>query len=323
MKKVIIAAVVVFMVMGTALFAEGQQEYPSRTIEIVVPGGAGGGSDTAARVLQPLLAKELGVDIKVTNVPGGGHSKAVVYTQEAPADGYTLEMHSGSDIILDVFNKLDYKFTEESIPLARLQWESAVLWTGKNGRFDSIQELIAYAQKNPGDVTCAISTPGGNDDAIAGTFAKEAGIKLTLVPMDGGGEMMAAVMARHVDLMLEDASAVGDMMSSGEIIPLVVVRDDRIDSPELKDVPSTGELGLNVPLATFRAFAVKKGTPQEAVDILVAALKAAYDSPEYKKWEKENQLHLRKGWAGPDELADQWKESIDTYTKIFTELGRL
>lgn len=305
--------------------AVAQSDFPSRTIEIVVPSGTGGGQDTMTRLIQPMLEKELGVSIRVSNVPGGGHSKGIMYSNNAPADGYLVHCLSGSDLIADIFKKMPFNFTEAFEPLVRMQKDNGLFWTGKNGRFKTVQEMIAFAKENPGKVTVTISSPGGGDDAAVGHFANLAGIKIAVVPIDSGGERMASIIAGHVDMMYEEASAVGDMMKSGEIVPLVVFADKRLPTDELKDVPSAGELGLKGwdGIGTFRGFAVKKGTPKEAKDKLLAAFKAAYDNPKYQEWAAQNALTLTPGWMGPDEFGKLWDTMMPRYTEIFKELGRI
>ncbi|MDR1829024.1 MAG: tripartite tricarboxylate transporter substrate binding protein [Methylobacteriaceae bacterium] len=315
-----IAALSVFMAPALA-----QDKFPSRTIEIVVPSGAGGGQDTLVRMIQPQLEKDLGVSIRVTNVSGGAHSKGIIYSHNAEADGHLIHCESPSGIIADIFKKMPFRFTEEFVPVARMQADIGVLWTGSKGKFNSVQEMIDFAKKNPGKVTVAIASPGGVDDAGVGYFAKAAGIQLAIVPVESGGERMASVIANHIDMMYEEASAVGDMMKSGNLRPLVVFRDDRIQVGELKDTPAAGELGLKGlgALGTWRGFAVKKGTPQPVIDRWVAAFKKIYDTPEYQNYAKENGLDLNPGWMGPEEFGKLWKDNEATFREVFVELGRV
>jgi tripartite-type tricarboxylate transporter receptor subunit TctC len=258
-------------------FTAGQEEkpYPSRNVQIIVPAGTGGGLDTTVRFMKPLLEKELGVSVLVVNVPGGAHTKGIVFAKSQPADGYTILIDSPSALIADIFNKMPFKFSEEFVPLARIQQDTGILWTGKNGRFKVISEMIDFAKKNPGKVTVAITTPGGVDEAAVGTFARLAGIELSLVPIESGGERMASIIANHIDLMYEEASGVGDMVKSGDVRPLVIFRDTRVNTPELEGTPAAGELGIKGmdSLGTWRGFAVLKETPKPIQDRLVAVLK--------------------------------------------------
>lgn len=323
LKALTIGAAAALTVGATAVAAA---EYPSRTIEIIVPSGSGGGQDTLVRYIQPLLEKELGVSVRVTNVPGGAHTKGIMYAYSAPADGYTIHCESPSGIIADVFNKMPIKFGEEFVPVARFQRERGYLWAGADGRFKTIQELIDFAKKNPGKVTVAISSPGGVDDATMGTFAEAAGIEVSVVPINSGGERMAATIAGHVDLMYEEFSSVGDMMKAGKLIPLVGLMDKPIDTPELKDITAAGEVGMAGiwDLAgTWRGFAVRKGTPQPVIDKLVTAFKTVYDSEKYQQYAKDNGLDVVPGWMGPEEFGKLWKSNYTAFDKVFRKLGRI
>jgi tripartite-type tricarboxylate transporter receptor subunit TctC len=308
---------------STALHA--QSKFPSRTIEVVVPAGAGGGMDTMMRVMQPLLEREFGVSVRITNVPGGAHTKGIMYANNAEADGHLVHLESQSGIIADVFKKMPFKFTEAFVPLARMQMDNGLLWAGTKGRFKTAQEMMDFARKNPGKVTVGIATPGGADDAALGHFASLGGLKFAVVPVESGGERMASVISGHIDLMYEEASAVGDMIKSGNLIPLVVLKDERLPTAELKNVPSAAELGLKgwEGMGTWRGFAVKKGTPQPAFDRLQAGFKRVYDSPEYQKWAKENALDLTPGWMDSGPFAEVWADNLKVYTKVFVELGRV
>ena len=322
LKALILSAAALLVMGGTAVAAS---DYPSRTIEIVVPSGSGGGQDTLVRYIQPLLEKELGVSIRVTNVPGGAHTKGIMYAYSAPADGYLIHCESPSGVIADVFKKMPIKFVEEFVPVARLQRERGYLWTGANGRFKTLQELIDFAKKNPGKVTVAISSPGGVDDASLGTFADAAGIKVSIVPINSGGERMASTIAGHVDLMYEEFSAVGDMMKAGQLIPLVGLMNERIDTPDLKDIPAAGEFGMKgwELAGTWRGFAVRKGTPQPIVDKLVTVFKKVYDSEQYQQYAKENGLDVVPGWMGPEEFGKLWEGNYTAFEKVFRRLGRI
>ena len=318
------------LLVGTAMVlaaatAQAADSYPSRTIEIIVPSGSGGGQDTLVRFIQPLLEKELGVTVRVTNVPGGSHTKGIMYSYKAPADGYLVHCESPSGVIADVFKKMPIKFTDEFVPVARFQREKGYLWTGAEGRFQTIQELIDFAKKNPGKVTVAISSPGGVDDATLGQFATEAGIEVAVVPIDSGGERVAATIAGHVDLMYEEFSGVGDMMKAGKLKALVGLMDERINTPDLKDITAAGELGLKGwDLAgTWRGFAVRKGTPQPITDKLVAVFEKVYKSDQYQTYAKENGLDVTPGWMGPEEFGKLWVSNYAAFTKAFKKLGRI
>jgi len=324
-KKVFLCCFLIMVFLGS-LLAVGiyaESNYPSRTIEIVIPSGTGGGQDTMVRVMEPLLEKELGVAIKVSNVSGGSHTKGILYSYSAPADGYTIHCLSPSDLISDIFQKINVTFTEQFIPICRIQHDTATFWSGANGRFKNINEVIEYGKEYPGEITVGAASPGGIDEAVIGIFSAKTGAKLTLVPT-AGSERLSMAIAGNIDLVAEEPSVVGDLMKTGDLlIPFYVARGSRIDNEWLKDAPCSSDLGFDLSLGTWRGFAVRKGTPQEVVDVLVKAFEKVYNSPEYKKWEKENLLNLRPGWLGPEDFGKLWEEEVIVYTEVFKSLGSL
>ncbi len=220
------------LVTVAGLLSMAAAAYPVKPVELVVPAGAGGGLDTFVRFTAELAKNVAGVTVplRVTNVPGGAHTKGILYAYKAPADGYTLFSLSPSDIIADVFKKLDFKFTEEFVPVCRMQHDTAVVAASAKGRFKNMQEVIAYGKANPGKVTWGILSPGGIDDAVAGTVAKLAGIKITLVPFKGSGELNAAVLGGHVDLVQGEPVEVLELVKSGDMRPILVLSKERITS---------------------------------------------------------------------------------------------
>ncbi len=322
----LLATVALVFACGVGTVSPVAAAYPDKPVELVVPAGAGGGLDTFVRFSAEVAKKVAGVNVplRVTNVPGGAHTKGILYAYKAPADGYTVFSLSPSDVIADVFKKLDIKFTEEFVPICRMQHDTSIVAVSTKGRFKSMQEVIAFGKANPGKVSWGILSPGGIDDAVAGTVAKLAGIKITLVPFKGSGELNAAVLGGHVDLVQGEPVEVLELMKSGDMRPILVLSKERITRvSQFKDVPTGKELGLDTDLATWRGIAMKKGTPKEAIDYWVAVFKKIHDSEEYKKFSRENLLDLKPGWQGPEEFGKLWKDELKLFTEVFTELGRL
>ena len=310
-----------------AVFARGGQDraWPSHAIEIIVPSGAGGGQDTLARVFQPMLERDLGVPLRITNLPGGSHVRGTIQAFSQPADGYTIYIGGPTILIQQVFGRLPFVFTDEFVPIARIQSEHALLWTSPTGRFRTIEDMIAYGRNNPGSITVTLASPGGIDEASLAHFTFQTGVELALVPMDTGGERLAATLGGHVDFIKEEVQQIGDMLHTRQLIPLIVLADERIDTPELRHVPSAGELGIMgmCDFSTYRFFAVRRGTPQEVIDRMLVVLRNAYDNPEYRRYAAAHSLDLIPGWMGPEELARRWVRDIGLFTETFRRLGRL
>ena len=301
-----------------------ERDFPSHAVELLVPFGAGGGADTTARAIQPLLAEELGVPVRVTNIPGGASSQGTIQAFSQPADGYTILVVTQSTTLVDVFNRMPFRFVDEFVPLARMQTEIAALWAASDGRFASIQQVIDYARAG-GRITVTGSSPGGLDEALIEAFNFSAGINLTLVPLQTIGERMAAVIGGHVDLIVEYPSALMDMAAIGGIIPLVFLSDDPIDFPQFAHVPYSGEIGVTGmnPLRLWRILTVRRGTPQEVKDVLVAALHNVVYHPVYQAWEAANGMDMIPSWLGPEETSELLVYTESQLTDIFRAIGRL
>ena len=322
-----------FLFFVTAIFAlalsvisceRRDREFPSHAIEIIIPAGAGGGMDTMVRFMQPLLQEELGVPIRVSNIPGGVHATGTIQAFSQPADGYTILIASQSALLIDVFGRAPFTFTEQFVPLARMQKEVGVLWAAADGRFQTIEQAIEYARAG-GTVTVAMSSPGGIDDASVSGFAFASGVELALVPIASGGERMAAVIGGHVDLLYEEASAMMDMAEIGSIVPLVVFSDEQIDFPLLADIPFAGQFGIygTDALGTWRSWTVRRDTPPEVQARLRTALYNVFNSPAYQEWAVENGLDIVPGWLGPQEARELWTYTVNLLTETFTAVGRI
>jgi tripartite-type tricarboxylate transporter receptor subunit TctC len=319
------------MVLAFALVLGGSgvataADYPDKPIELIVPFGAGGGSDTFARFYARLLSDELGTEVNVVNVPGGGGVTGMVEAFRRPADGYTILSISPSHTIAEVFKKHpEVQITEDFEPLARIQQDNT-LWSvsAKRGRFDTIEELIAHEKENPGSVTMGGTTPGGFTDIELAIFNHEAGTNIRFVPYDSGAEAKAATMGGEIDIVCEDPMVVVELTRAGELKPLVAFTEERLTGIEVfADVPTAREIGYDVVSGTTRGLVVKKGTPQEYKDILVDAIKKVYDSDAYQEFEEKNLLHLREGWLGPVEYEEYLENLRDQYITVLKEVGRL
>jgi tripartite-type tricarboxylate transporter receptor subunit TctC len=241
-----------------------------------------------------------------------------------PADGYTILVVTQSTTLVDVFDRMPFRFIDEFVPLARVQTEIAALWAAPDGRFSTIQEVLDYARAG-GMITVTGSSPGGLDEALIEAFNFSAGINLTLVPLQTIGERMAAVIGGHVDLIVEYPSALMDMASIGGIIPLVFLSDDAIDFPQFAHVPYAGQVGVTGmnPLRLWRILTVRRDTPQEVRDVLVAALHNVVYHPTYMAWEAANGMDMMPSWLGPDETAELLVYTVNQLDYIFRALGRL
>jgi putative tricarboxylic transport membrane protein len=295
-------------------------DYPKHPIEIVIPFGEGGASDTFARKFSEIINKEMSQPTQPINKKGGGGLIGMVYAFGQRPDGYTLLEITPSHIIADVMNRSKVKLLQHFEPLARIQSDIYIVGVSKNSKFKDFQSLVDFGRKE--QVTFAGISPGGLDDFTLKSLALATGIKLKFIPYKSGSEVKAAVLGGEVDIYLDKiVSAIG-YIKDGAIKPLVILNDKRITKLDVfKTVPSTVELGYDVTIGSWRGFVVKKGTPQSVKTYFVSKMKKAYDSTEYQEFAQKNLVNIRPGFLGPEDYRAFLEKEFKTFSNIAVKAG--
>ena len=314
-KRVGLVLLVLFCVSGF-LFAAGQGEgtvesiekYPSRNIDIYVGHGAGGGTDMAVRAVTRELEEILGIKFNIINQIGAAGVVAKTSAANAPADGYTLVALTNFPVTTasgDNPNGLDVL-----IPVARLQSDTYCIQV-LNGKYKSIDELVAYAKANPNRVRISGVAAGGMDDLHVQMFGNAAGIQLNYVPMNGAGDMHAALRGGHIDAILEEVGPTISYIQEGSFKPLIFFSQERIEG--FNDVPTTYEKGWNIDTGIERALGIRADVDKEKIKILENAIEKALNTDRYKKYEKDSYLHFRKGFMDSDDYTERLRHTIPLY----------
>lgn len=318
-KNVLIMILVLILVLGlcgcnNSANEDGDAEaidYPTRDIEIYVGHGAGGGTDNFVRAIASELKDILGVNVVVINKPGAA---GVVAKQEAatlPADGYTLM--AIPNLAVTTAAGTNPLGLEAIRPIARIQCDTYAIQV-KTGAFDNIEEFLEYAKANPGKLRIGGVASLSMDDLIAHAFMKEAGIELTYVPMESAGQMHAAVLGGHIEVMIEELGPAQSLIEAGDVTPLVLLLEDRLD--DYPDIPTTLEVGINLTNGVERGLGCRSDVPDEIVEILEKAMFEAMNTDRYREYEKSAYLHLRDGWLGADDYRSKLEKDIEDYRTI-------
>jgi tripartite-type tricarboxylate transporter receptor subunit TctC len=235
--------------------------FPSRPIIIVVPYSAGGGTDLQARAIASVADKYFGQPVVVTTKPGGGGAVGAAYVAKSRTDGYTLLYAVPAVTVIKPFmTKTPYTFSDLE-PIVRVNDAPRILAVGSQQPFKTLDEFIDYAKKNPGKIKYGSSGPGTTQNIAMEAFAYSAGIKLTHVPFKGSSKAIAAILGGHVVCFGAIPSETFQYFKSGDMRPLAVFSKQRL--PELPDVPTLMEKGINFSDSSDRALFVPKGTPPE------------------------------------------------------------
>lgn len=295
-------------------------DYPKRAIEIIVPFGAGGSADMMTRQLANLMKDYVDKPINVINKAGGGGIDGMNYVAQAPADGYTILQITPSHAIAEALERPNADLTGKFEPIANFQKDIQVFGVAKDSPFNTIDELLEYAKENPGKIKIGGTSPGGLDNYMADGFAEEAGIEMVYVPYNSAAETKAAVLGGELDIYQDKVISFLTMIKSGEIKPLVVLHDERLDMiDELKDTPTTVEKGINFTQGSWRGFAVKEGTPQEIKDYLEEVIEKVYNSDAYVEAAEKDMSNIIPGFIGQEEYGKMWADEITKFKEILVK----
>ncbi|MBU0652377.1 MAG: tripartite tricarboxylate transporter substrate binding protein [Proteobacteria bacterium] len=312
---------VVFVVMGlvAGVGNVSAAPYPERAIEIIVPFGVGGGSDTAARAVAEGMKPLLKVPLVINNMSGGGGTKGMLYASQQPADGYTVLAITTSHLIDAVKPKTRAQLLRDFDPIMRIQWDTSAVTIAGDSKFKTLADLIEYGKKNPKMLKFAGTSPGGWSEIQTVAFFKGVGVDATFVPFDSGAEIKAAILGGHIHGAVEELAETLPLIEAGKLRSLAVIMEKR--HPALPNVPCTAELGFNYTHGLMRAWGVKKGTPPDRIQYLHDVIKKALDVPIYKKFVQDNHLYARPGYLGPEETRKYWDDEVKFFTETLKTLG--
>lgn len=293
--------------------------YPERAIEIIVPFGVGGGSDTAARAVAEGLKPLLKVPLVITNMPGGGATKGMLYVSQQPAEGYEVLAITTSHLIDAVKPKTRSQLLRDFDPIMRIQWDTSAVTISGDSKFKTLADLVEYGKKNPKMLKFAGTSPGGWSEIQTVAFFKGVGVEVTFVPFDSGAEIKAAILGGHIHGAVEELAETLPLIEAGKLRSVAVIMEKR--HPALPNVPCTAELGINYTHGLMRAWGVKKGTPPDRIKYLHDVIKKALDVPVYKKFVQDNHLYARPGYLGPEETRKYWDDEVKFFTETLKGLG--
>ncbi|MCY4462106.1 MAG: tripartite tricarboxylate transporter substrate binding protein [Albidovulum sp.] len=302
---------------GTALAATiiafpAMAEYPEKDIELIVPYGAGGGTDTAARLIQPHLEAILGQNLIITNMPGAGGTVGATNFAKSNADGYTLAFLPAGTAVYQP-NLRDVAYDENSFaPICMTINDPVGVSVGPDSPIGSLDDLIAAAKADT--ISAGTASPGSIPHVGAVLLERAYGVKLKNVPLENSAKISTAVLGGHVDMT---ADLVGNAIKFG-LKPLAVLADERLDS--LPDVPTIDELGgPPIRLSIWFALYAPAGTPQTIVDKLSESCEAATSQSAYQ--DSVMDANRSPHFMGSADLSDFFQQEFQRIADLFMEIG--
>ncbi len=323
-RRSLLAAVAAFTLAGSFAVpaAQAADDYPSRPIQMIVPWGAGGGTDAVGRVIASLLQEELGQPVTVVNRTGGsgvvGHSAIA----NAEPDGYTLGIMTIEIDMMHWQGLTDLTYKDYDI-LALVNADPGGVMVSADSGYENVQALLDKIKSEPKGTFKASGTGQGGiwHLGLAGWLLSE-GLEpdyVTFVPSQGAAAGITDMVAGGVDIVPSSLAEGRSMIDAGRVKPLASMSAER--QALFPDVPTLKEgTGSDWTLAVWRAVVAPDGLPDDVKAKLEAAVEKAYNSEEYQSFMKERGFGLR--WAKGEEATKIVAEDDASLGEVMTKAGR-
>jgi tripartite-type tricarboxylate transporter receptor subunit TctC len=298
----------------TAASAAQAQNWPTKSIRMIVPYPAGGLSDVFARLVGDKLGQILGQSIVIDNRPGGNTIIGTQATAQAAPDGYVLLLTNGAlSINQSLVANLPYNLDKGLAPVIWLGESYGLIVVNEKVPAKTLPELIALSKEKPGQITVAIPGLGTNYRIALEQLKEITGAKLTMVPYKGSAPAITDVLAGQVNAGIDSLVALAPHVRDGKLRALAVLSTTR--TPDFPDVPTTAEAGLpDVVIYGYNAILAPGGTPRQIIDKLNAAVNEVLIQPDTIA--RGRTLGLRIGGGSPEVL----KQTIDKVTDIYARV---
>lgn len=259
------------------------QDYPTRTITIVVPGSPGGAIDTVARLVGENLSQKWGQPVVVENKTGAANMIGTDFVAKAEPDGYTVLITAAAHAINPAIQKkMAFDSVKDFEPVVLADTVPLMLVVPSSLPINNVQELIAYVKAHPDEVSYASSGTGQIQHMSAELFKNMAGVEILHVPYKGSTFAHPDLISARVTMMFDTVTAVLPQVKAGTLRPLAVTTPARL--PEMPDVPTVSESGLpGYETSTWGGFLVPAGTPKEIVAKLNQGINEALAEPAIKE----------------------------------------
>lgn len=259
------------------------QEYPTHSVRIIVPFGAGGPADVVARVLGDTFQQDFKQPFVIENRPGAGSVIGTLEVVKSAPDGYTLLLMSNAQTANEsLVPQRKYELMRDLAPIAPLNVADLVMVVHPSVPATTLKEFIALAKSKPGKLNYASSGQGTPYHMAGELFKTMAGVDIVHVPYRSSGEARSGVIGGQVQMMIDSVTTMAPNVAAGQVRALATTGTKR--SAALPNVPTADEAGLPGYEATiWLGLMAPKGTPQPIIDKLNKAANDAIKRPEIIK----------------------------------------
>src|SRR5487761_35464 len=270
------------------------ETYPSRTVRLIVPFGAGGPADVYARILAKYLSEETKQSFVVEDRPGAGSVVGTDAGAKAAPDGYTLLIMSNTHTTNEsLIPKKPYELMRDFLPVATINYSDLLMVVHPSVPAKTVAEFIALAKKEPGKLNYASSGPGTPYHMAGELFKAMSHTDIVHVPHKASGDMRNSVLSGNVQMMFDAITVMSELAKAGKVRALATTGVKR--NPLTPDLPTVGETVPGYESTIWIGLMAPKGTPKEVVTFLNTAINKVIQLPDVKAaWLKQGAIPMVK-----------------------------
>ncbi len=294
------------------------QNYPNRTVKLIVPFGAGGPADVYARVLAQHLSEETKQSFVVENRPGAGAIIGTDAVAKSTPDGYTLlvmsNTHTTNESLLP--NK-PFQLMRDFVPVAPINYSDLLIVVHPSVPAKTVKEFVDLAKKDPGKLNYASSGPGTPYHMAGELFKAMSGTDIVHVPHKASGDMRNSVLSGNVQMMFDAITVMSALAKDGKVRALATSGAQR--NPLTPDMPTVGETVKGYESTIWLGIMAPKGTPKEVVTFLNTTINKTINSPAVKEaWLKQGAVPLV---MTPEQFDAYLRKDIEKWANVVKVSG--
>ena len=295
------------------------QQFPTKSIRIIVPFPPGDSLDIMSRLIAPKILERLGQGLVVDNRVGAAGQLGLELGARAPADGYTLVGGQGGNLVVQphTYKKLPYHPLKDFAPVALSTRNFLALVASPSAPFKSVKDLVAYAKANPGKVSFASNGEGGFPHMSIEMMRTMAGFEYLHVPYKGSAQIMTELMSGRVDATILGIGSLTPFIKSGKIRLIAVTSPARAE--QYPDTPSIHEALPGYDSRGWFGYLAPARTPKHIVDLLNREINRAMMLPDVK--EKLEAIGLTVVAESPEQFAQVLRSDYEKYGKLIKAIN--
>ena len=292
--------------------------YPSRTVRLIVPFGAGGPADVYARILAKYLSEETKQSFVVEDRPGAGSLIGTDAVAKSAPDGYTLLVMSNTHTTNEsLMPNKPYQLMRDFVPVASINYSDLIMVVHPSVPAKTVAEFIALAKNEPGKLNYASSGPGTPYHMAGELFKAMSHTDIVHVPHKASGDMRNSVLSGNVQMMFDAVTVMSQLAKAGKVRALATTGVKR--NPLTPDLPTVGETVPGYELTIWIGLMAPKGTPKEVVTLLNASINKVINLPDVKAaWLKQGAIPMTKT---PEEFDAFLRKDIEKWAHVVKVSG--